>query len=131
MKWTRRLALLAATVAAIVFTTGSMAHAAPENIGWIYTQGADGKAYFDADVSGWAGAEEITVCDIRSDGKSITAVLRYGANPNNILASVKDTVNDGSCTGTAFNMATEDKWVMLVVCESGSDPDCVTGHGTS
>ncbi|SCG48187.1 hypothetical protein [Micromonospora coxensis] len=75
---------------------------------------AAGKAFFDADVAGWEGAEEIKACDIKTDS---AAVFAYLTDQNDrMVASVRDTKNDGSCTSTATNMITDEKPVKLVVC---------------
>ncbi|MFC8847616.1 MULTISPECIES: hypothetical protein [unclassified Micromonospora] len=87
---------------------------ASTNIGWIYTPNAAGKAFFDADVSGWEGAEEITVCDVKTDDNAVIAFLNDLDGKR--IASVRDSYNDGSCTSTAYNMITDEKSVELTVC---------------
>lgn len=133
MKWTRRWALSAATVALVVVGAASQAHAST-NIGWLYTQGANGKAYFDADVAGWTGAEQITVCDIASDGHSVRAWLRY-TSTHGAIDWVSDGNNDGGCTSKSANMVTDEISVELLVCDyeasTGQWWDCTVAYGRS
>ncbi len=107
------------------------AHAST-NIGWLYTQNAAGKAYFDADVSGWEGAEEIKACDIKTDGAAVVAWL--SDQNDRMVASVRDTGNNGSCTSTASNMITDEKPVKLTVCiDDGTSvlKSCASAWGRS
>jgi hypothetical protein len=101
----------------------SLAVAAPayasKDVGWQYSPDAGARGYFDADVAGWAGAEEITACDNKTDGYAAIVFL-YDANYKR-LASVRDTYNDGSCTSTAFNMITDERNVIFTVCTDTGD----------
>ncbi|WP_091094829.1 hypothetical protein [Micromonospora citrea] len=114
----------------------SLAVAAPAHasadISWTYSPDGGAKGWFDADVAGWTGAEEITACDIKSDGFAAFVLLR-DANGNRI-ASVRDTGNDGSCTSTSSNMITDERSVQLTVCtDTGGNVfyECSTRFGWS
>jgi hypothetical protein len=97
----------------------SMVVAAPAyasaDIGWTYSPDNGAKGWFDADVAGWTGAEEITACDVKSDGYAAAVYLFDGVS-GNMVASVRDTGNDGSCTSRSFNMVTDERAVRLKVC---------------
>ncbi|MCP2323991.1 hypothetical protein HDA40_002498 [Hamadaea flava] len=133
MKWTRRWALGVAATVLVVAGTAAPAHAST-NIGWMYTQGANGKAYFDADVAGWTGAEQITVCDIDTDGHSVRAYL-YNENTGRLIEWIGDSQNDGSCVSVAYNMVTDEVLVELAVCDyeasTGKVWDCASARGWS
>jgi hypothetical protein len=121
--------LAAGLAAAVVFGTAGQAQAADSaDIGWIKTDTANGKGYFDADVSGWAGAEELTACDIKSDGESVTVELLNG-DTFATIAKVKDGLNDGSCTSVAYNMAKEGTPVLLVVYQTSNGTNAGIGVG--
>ncbi|HEY1176130.1 MAG TPA: hypothetical protein VGF17_08225 [Phytomonospora sp.] len=124
MRWTSRLAVLAATTAAVVFGTAGLA-AASENIGWLYTTGTGGKAYFDADKAGVEGWEEITVCDTYTDGGAAVATL-FDYTTWESKGSFKDSYNDGACTHYSGNYVTDEHVVFLQVCvvKSGTRSHC-------
>ncbi|TDC35222.1 hypothetical protein [Micromonospora sp. KC213] len=105
---------------------------ASTNIGWLYTQNAAGKAFFDADVAGWEGAEEIKACDVKTDGAAVIAIL--SDENDRIIETVRDTGNDGSCTSTASNMIADEKPVKLKVCiDDGTSvlKSCASAWGRS
>ncbi|MEV0644714.1 hypothetical protein AB0I28_05580 [Phytomonospora sp. NPDC050363] len=124
MKLTRRLALVAATVAAIVLGSAAAAHASSD-IGWVTTTGTGGKAYFDADLAGVEGWESITVCDTYSDGGAAVVTL-FDDTDWALKGTFKDTVNDGSCTTYSGNYVTDEHYVSIQVCvvTSGTRSHC-------
>ncbi|MEV0202942.1 hypothetical protein [Nonomuraea sp. NPDC050691] len=115
MKWTRRLGLTGAAVAAAVLSTVSPAQAST-NSGWIYNATGGGAAFFDADLNGYPDVEKLTVCDNRSDGRGVIAyVYEYGADDG--PWAVEDPSNDGRCAfdnGTRF---AEERRLWMDVCD--------------
>jgi hypothetical protein len=129
----RTLTTLGASVAAVLlsFAITAPAHAS-QDVGWLYAPDGGSRGYFDADVAGWTGAEEIIACDIKTDGKASITFL-YDTSYNR-LARVRDTYNDGGCTSTAGNFVTDERAVIVVVCtDDGGDIlfECAEKRGVS
>ncbi|MEV0646791.1 hypothetical protein AB0I28_16160 [Phytomonospora sp. NPDC050363] len=130
MNWARRITLAAAVTTAAVVGIAPTAQAS-QNIGWIYSEGGNGRGNFDADVSGRAGVEAISACDVKTDGNSIWVALYKGtpSAPRGIVAEVIDTQNNGDCITTSGNFATDETNVFLQVCDreggTGRLFDCV------
>ena len=132
MRWKRAVPVIAIVTAAMVFGAASGA-AASQSAGWVYSIGLQGRGYFDADKSGWTGAEEIIACDQTTDGHStLVAALDYDYNR---VAWVIDGNNNGTCTSNAGNFIIDEYTVWLQVCdyEASTDKawDCAYAQGVS
>ncbi|MEJ3749699.1 hypothetical protein WEI85_41385 [Actinomycetes bacterium KLBMP 9797] len=79
MRWLWRSSLLASAVVATIAGVGAPAQATvpPKNVGWLYTVGNGGAAFFDADLAGHPGWEKITVCDNVANSRGV-GVAVYG-----------------------------------------------------
>jgi len=132
MQWRSKLAAIITMVALITFGFSAQAQAS-QNIGWVYTQTGGGKAFFDADLAGYPGYEKLTVCDTKTDGKGVYAVLQYRNSDGSLqfITSLVDPSNDGNCRHAQYNMATDDRGILLGVCQytSGDYTACTEAYG--
>jgi hypothetical protein len=104
-----------AVLTAIVLSANTPAQASSDS-GWIYTVGSGGKAYFDADVSGYAGQERLTVCDIKADGLGVTAWV-WRTDIENGQTQTVSVGGNGTCAYIQSNMFTEETPLALQVCQ--------------
>ncbi|MET7671570.1 hypothetical protein [Micromonospora luteifusca] len=119
MKRSFKLGLAAASAAAVIFGTSAPVQAS-SNLGWLYTVGASGGVFFDADLNGYPNVEKITVCDNKSDGRGLIGRLYFDGitgNGDGLIDWIKDPSNDGACTSMAYNMIAEETPVKVEVCE--------------
>jgi hypothetical protein len=132
LRWKLAIPAMVVVTAAVVFGAASGA-AASRSAGWLYSIGLQGRGYFDADKSGWTGAEEIIACDEKADGHSTyVAALDFEFNT---LAWVIDTHDNGACTSRAGNFIEDERTVWLEVCDyegsTGKLWDCAYANGVS
>lgn len=134
-RWVRRLSLLAAVVAAVIFGAGTQAHAAPpQNVGWLYTQGRSGAGFFDADLAGYPSVEKITTCDNKTDGRGvITRVEGYDRYEQWLSVTVRDPSNDGNCAAQWDNYFADGYTVYVQVCEywGTREDNCARANGVA
>jgi hypothetical protein len=120
----RRLAsaVAAATVTTTLAVFGGVSGAQAadsQNVGWLYTVGAGGAVFFDADLAGYTGYEKITVCDNNSNGKGVKALVReYGGSESK---TVSDPSNDGHCAAVQGNFIPDGEKVEVRVWEYNAD----------
>ncbi|GAB3965435.1 hypothetical protein V1634_00020 [Plantactinospora veratri] len=131
------MSLLAAVTAAVVF--GGAAHASaavpPQNVHWLYTAGGGGAVFFDADLAGYPSSEKVTVCDNKSNGRGVFAVLD-GTHPDTggpFRVMIDDPSNDGACRSTHGNLFADGYYVYVLVCEhaSGAYYNCAEARGVA
>jgi hypothetical protein len=111
--------LLTAVLVAVVLGISGQAQAS-QNSGWIYTVGGSGAVYFDADLNGYPYYEKITVCDNKSDGRGIYAVVsgyQYDSASSWHDVSLRDPSNDGNCAALWDDYFWEEYTVYITVCE--------------
>ncbi|GGM46972.1 hypothetical protein GCM10011608_34660 [Micromonospora sonchi] len=124
-----------AAIATIILGMATQAQAAvpPANVGWLYTTSGSGAVFFDADLSGYPSYEKITVCDNRSDGRGIVAVLAGDYGGQGVV--VKDPSNNGNCVSVQGNYFSDGYGVHVQVCEYWSSPtqyaNCNHGWGVA
>jgi hypothetical protein len=123
MDWSGRLSTVAALAATIVFGAAEQTQATvpPQNVGWLYTTSHSGNVFFDADLAGHPSEEKITVCDNKSDGRGIRAVV-WGISPvepphHLNVAHVEDPSNDGHCASIHGNFFADGYTVQVHVWE--------------
>src|SRR5262249_55625067 len=120
MMLSRRLTLIGAVAAVAVLSFSSQAQAST-NSGWIYTKSGSGAAFFDADLNGSPGYEKVTVCDNKSDGRGIRAVVQAPSSGQDggdyEYYDIRDPSNDGHCSYEGGDMFKEEEFVSMEVCE--------------
>ncbi|WP_129838892.1 hypothetical protein [Streptomyces sp. RFCAC02] len=129
----RRLGLLTAMLAAVVFATATQASAS-QNAGWVYTLNRSGAVFFDADLNGYAGYEKITVCDNLTDGRGIVAYVGAVTPGGDYKTyTFKDPSHDGQCRSWATNYFVEEHVVFIDVCNYWGDnlADCAHARAVS
>jgi hypothetical protein len=107
-------------VAATISVVGAPAQATvpPKNVGWLYTEGGGGAAFFDADLAGHAGWEKITVCDNVANRMGV-GVHVYGDLGQE--AGVVDPSSDGHCASIEGNLFPDGYGVDVHVFEYKGD----------
>lgn len=130
MRWLRRSGVLTAAIAVITLVMTAPAQAAepPANVGWVYTTSGSGAVFFDADLAGYPSYEKITVCDNRSDGRGIEAVIVGG--PNWAQGEiVSDPSNNGKCVAAQGNFFSDGYEVHVQICEYWGNEYANCNHG--
>jgi hypothetical protein len=110
----------AATVATALAVLGGAgaAQANPsQNVGWLYTVGAGGAVFFDADLAGYPGYEKITVCDNDSNGMGVQARVELTNGSSSSSVYVEDPSNDGHCASRQGNFFPDEQMVDVTVGE--------------
>ncbi|MGW4498960.1 hypothetical protein ACWENR_10130 [Micromonospora sp. NPDC004336] len=139
MRWLRRVSLLAATTGILVFGVAAQANAAvdPQNVGWLYTVGKGGAAFFDADLSGYPSQEKLTVCDNSSNGRGVRATFSGTTIINGTeyvqTWDVIDPSNNGVCGTSTGNIFSDGHYVYVEVCEYAGDwvGNCARARGVA
>lgn len=139
MSWLRRVSLLAAMTAAVIFGAASQASAAaePHNVGWLYTVGRGGAAFFDADLAGHPSEEKLTVCDNASNGRGVRAYYSGTTIINGTeyvhTWEVIDPSNNGICGTSTGNIFADGFTVYVEVCEYAGDweGNCARSSGVA
>ncbi|NUP42985.1 MAG: hypothetical protein HOY76_39695 [Streptomyces sp.] len=131
MRLMRSAALVTAAVAAATLGLGAQAAQASSNSGWVYTANNSGAVYFDADLNGYPGLEKITVCDNKSDGRGIEAVVTGYDGDGQISYVLDDPSNDGHCASASGNFFLEDTSVSIVVYEYWGSSTANYGYGSA
>ncbi len=133
-RWAKRSGVLAAAVAAGVLGAGAQAQAdlAPKNVGWLYTIGSSGAVFFDADLAGYPSEEKITVCDNKTDGRGIGAIVRgtpAGGPEGALWVASYDPSNNGKCVSTHGNYFADGYAVTVEVFEYWGENSAANNWG--
>jgi hypothetical protein len=106
--------LFIATVIGVLVSASPPAQAS-SNVGWLYTSGAGGAIFFDADLNGYPGVEKITVCDNETDGHGVMGSVAEYFDGDSI--TIGDSSHDGHCESIALDYFTEETSVIVSVWE--------------
>ena len=133
-QWVKRSGVLVAAVAAVVLGAGTQAQAAegPHNVGWLYTVGKSGAVFFDADLAGYPSEEKITVCDNKTDGRGVAAIITgtRAAGPDGAdVVYIYDSSHDGDCVSTHGNIFADGYAVTVHVFEYWGDNTAADAWG--
>ncbi|KPI24439.1 hypothetical protein OK074_7016 [Actinobacteria bacterium OK074] len=114
MRALRRASMVAGITLMSTAGLATQAHASA-NSGWVYTSNSSGAVYFDADLNGYPGYEKITVCDNKTDGRGVQALVQGYDGGGNVAVQLYDPSNDGDCTYTIGNFFLEETAVDITV----------------